>query len=399
MQGKAIQRCFYGFLARMLSLFVPVKKRLWVFGADYGNMYREGSKYLLEFMLKNHREYDCVFVTRSQNVISELNSKGIPCVDNYSLKGVWLVTRSECVFTTQAAADVLFAFKRSGRKFYYLMHGMPMKVALCVLSKSEKSSRGQRNILARAKALLTSLLTCDRSLTDSVFVSATSDFFAYWMRPEFDNKTPVKVLGMPRNDALFQPWRMEQEKWLADVEDKFVVTYMPTHRQYGMGQLSPTPFADRPDVQTWMQENNVVLIVKNHPNMLRQFPNGDYHPYESSTIKDITAESIDPMTAIYHSDVLITDYSSVWMDYLLLRRPIVFYIYDNFAQDDVGLYYDPLKENVGHPCYSEEELFRLIKRIKEDYEAMRPAAEVVHKFHEYVDGNSCERYFNEITAS
>jgi len=399
MQDKVIQRCIYGSLARLLSLVVPVKKQLWVFGADYGNTYREGSKYLLEFMLKNHREYDCVFVTRSKNVISELRSKDIPCVDNYSLKGVWLVVRSECVFTTQAAADILFAFKRKCRKFYYLMHGMPMKVALCVLSKSDKSSGAHRGFWAMVKAWVTALLTCDRHLTDSVFVSATSDFFAYWMRPEFDNKTPVKVLGMPRNDALFQPWRMDKEKWVADVKSKFVITYMPTHRRYGKGQLSPTPFERRPDVQAWMQQNNVVLIVKNHPNMLRRFPSGGYHPYESSTIRDITTADIDPMTAIYHSDVLITDYSSVWMDYLLLRRPIVFYIYDNFAKDDVGLYYDPIQENVGHPCYSEDELFRLIKHIKANYEAMRPAGAVVHKFHKYVDGNSCERYFNEITDS
>jgi CDP-glycerol glycerophosphotransferase (TagB/SpsB family) len=87
------------------------------------------------------------------------------------------------------------------------------------------------------------------------------------------------------------------------------------------------------------------------------------------------------------------------MDYLLLRRPIVFYIYDNFVKDDVGLYYDPVKENVGHPCYSEDELFRLIKRIKENYEAMRPSDAAIHKFHKYVDGNSCERYFNEIASS
>ena len=60
------------------------------------------------------------------------------------------------------------------------------------------------------------------------------------------------------------------------------------------------------------------------------------------------------------------------------------------------MYYDVKRENVGHFCFSEDELFEMIKRIKVDYDDMRPTDAVVCKFHKYVDGNSCERYFNEI---
>jgi CDP-glycerol glycerophosphotransferase (TagB/SpsB family) len=103
------------------------------------------------------------------------------------------------------------------------------------------------------------------------------------------------------------------------------------------------------------------------------------------------------MTVLYHSDVLITDYSSVWMDYLLLKRPIVFYSYDDFVHDDAGVYYDVKDEHVGHFCYTEDELFALLKSIKKNYHAMCPVDDVVSKFHKYVDGNSCERYFNYIS--
>ena len=48
----------YGVLARLLWVFVPVRKKLWIFGSDLGNMYREGSKYLIEYMVKTHPEYD-----------------------------------------------------------------------------------------------------------------------------------------------------------------------------------------------------------------------------------------------------------------------------------------------------------------------------------------------------
>ena len=54
----------YGWAVRLLNYFVPVKEKEWVFGADYGNMYREGSKYMLEYMLKEHPDYKCTFITQ-----------------------------------------------------------------------------------------------------------------------------------------------------------------------------------------------------------------------------------------------------------------------------------------------------------------------------------------------
>lgn len=387
----------YGVLARLISFCTPIRKRCWVFGADNGISYREGSKYLFEYMLKNHPEYESVFVTQSPEVYEHLKGRGLPCEMNLSLRGVIVVARAECVFTTQIAADVLFAYKKRGRRFFYLVHGQPLKIAQLALAKTrvatQKSVTSLLSVLWGIRAVMRSYFVCDHDNGYSEFVSATSGFLKHWMEKDFDGKTLVKVLGMPRNDALFQPERMKAEKWIDGTEGKFVITYMPTHRKYGRGEFSPTPFAKRPDVQKWMDDNGVVLIVKNHPTMLVY---KDYTPLETNSIRDITDKAIDPMTAVYKSDVVITDYSSVWMDYLLLRRPILFYIYDNFVKDDVGVHYDVKKENIGRFCYSEDELFDAIKAARTNYDAMRPSEEVVRKFHSYVDGNSCDRYFREI---
>ena len=66
----------YGILARIINLFVKTKPKHWIFGSDYGNMYREGSKYLIEYMLKNHPDYHCTFITLNKNVKKDLD-KGI----------------------------------------------------------------------------------------------------------------------------------------------------------------------------------------------------------------------------------------------------------------------------------------------------------------------------------
>ena len=212
------------------------------------------------------------------------------------------------------------------------------------------------------------------------------------MKEDFGGKVDVKVLGMPRNDVLFQPEVIEKEKWVAGVEGKLVITYMPTHRKYGYGDVTPTPFIDNKERQQWMRDNNVVLLMKQHPNMIPKIKNVQ----ESDVIKDITTMQLDPQVCIYHSDVLVTDYSSVWMDYLLLQRPTIFYYYDDFETEDAGVHYDIRQDPPGHFCYSEDELFEIIKKIKADYKAMCPSDRIVHKFNKNADGNSCERYFNEI---
>lgn len=399
-----VKKLLLGMLARSLNAIVPVKRGLWIFGSDYGNMYREGSKYLIEYMLEHHSEYDCRFVTQSRKVYKELASRNIPCVMNLSLRGVWVAARAECVFTTQDGADIVYAFKKHKRRYFYLVHGQSYKIAILALSKTnyrQKAIFTDVNPIVgffrKIRAWLSFYFVCDYGCLDSEFVSATSEFLSKWQKNDFGEKMPSIILGMPRNDALFQPRRMRDERWIADADDKLVVSYMPTHRLYGRGAVSPTPFRNRPDIQEWMKKNDVLLVVKNHPNMLRF--NKDMCLYESSCIKDITAAGIDPMTVLYHSDALITDYSSVWMDYLLLKRPLIFYIYDDFEHDDVGVYYDIKEERVGHFCYSEDELFGLIKKVKSNYDSMRPNEDVVRKFHKYVDGNSCARYYNEITQT
>lgn len=385
---------FYGIIARCLNVFIPVKKKCWAFGADYGNSYREGSKYMLEYMLKHHPEYDCFFVTRSKEVYDELRKRDIPCVMNFSMCGIKKLAKAECVFTTQTLADTHFTYKKHGRRFFYLVHGQPLKIAQNALVGTEfwKKIHCPTGLSEIYKERLCHFLNDGYVMDDVEFVAATSDFLKPFMEKDFGNKPPVKVMGMPRNDALFQHERMEKEKWIEGIQDKFVITYMPTHRAYGKGQASPTPFKDSPEIQQWLRNNHVVLLIKNHPNMIKQCKSF----YSSDCIIDITTRGIDPQVAIFHSDVLITDFSSVWMDYLLLRRPILFYIYDDFEHNDAGCHYDIRKNPPGHFCYTEDELFKLIKKTKLNYDAMKPSDEIVGMYHKYIDGKACERYYNMI---
>jgi len=390
-----IRKAFYGLLARFLNKFISVKPKHWVFGADFGNSYREGSKYLVEYMLDKHPDYTCTFVTKNKSVLSELRLRGIPCKHIYSLSAIVTVGQAEAVFATHFMEDVLYAYPKRERQYFHLVHGQPYKLAFLSLPKAYDNIVFERSNspIKKLRQRFRNWMYYDWELTNSSFVSATSDFLATYMDKDFAHLTPVKVLGMPRNDALFQHERMNSEKWIDGIEGKTVFVYMPTHRAYGRGKASPTPFVNRPEVQKWMRENQVVLLMKNHPNMISQIK----EEINTDVIIDITRKGIDPQVCIYHSDALITDYSSVWMDYLLLRRPIIFYTYDSWEKNDAGVHYDIHEVSPGHFCKTEDELFDLMKKVVMNSASMIPSEAALKRYHKYVDGNSCDRYYDEIT--
>lgn len=382
-----------GLFTKPLSYVVPIKAKTWIFGADYGNMYREGSKYLLEFMLKYHPDYQCTFITRNPAVKEDLDKKGIPCEMNFSLRGILKVLQSEVVITSQVPSDIIFVYRNPKRFFYYLGHGQPYKAGLLAQSKSYhnrvfKKQKGFK--LAWEKVAC--FLNGGYGFTETCIYSSTSDWLMPYNKIVIGYKTDHRVLGMPRNDGLFDDERMKSERWLNNVSGKFIITYMPTHREYGRGKVSPIPFIDNKEVQQWMRENNVVFVVKQHPNMETKI----HDTLDTDVIIDVSKKKFDPQVVLFHTDVLISDFSSVWIDFLLLRRPLLFYFYDDFAKEDEGVLYDIREDPPGAFCYTEEDLFELIKHAKNNYEAMRPTDRIVHKFHKYVDNNSCERFFNAI---
>lgn len=387
---------FYGIIARIISLILPLKKNSWVFGSCYGKMYGEGSRYLLEYMRKEHPNYDCTFITRSKSVKDSLASKGIPCEMNFSLRGMIIIARAEVVFNTQSTTDVLFVYKKKGRKFIFLSHGQPYKAAFLATPKYYQQNRfPEKKGLAGLIVRLSRYLGRGYRSWESFFYTSTSDYLVPYNKMYYGENAPVLVLGMPRNDILFDDVAMSQESWLPNLKDKLVITYMPTHRDYGKGDTSPIPFVNNEKAKQWMKENNVVLLVKQHPNMASKITNSIY----DESIIDITKMGFDSQVCLYHSDAIITDYSSVWIDYLLLKRPIVFYYYDDYITEDVGVLYDIKEDPPGPLCYSEKELFETLKRIKYEYKLISPSDRVVRKYHKYVDNLSCKRVYEAVIDS
>jgi len=148
-------------------------------------------------------------------------------------------------------------------------------------------------------------------------------------------------------------------------------------------------------IQSFLSKNEILLIIKPHPNQLdldifkRGYKNILIIKDENLNEKDIFLYQI-----FQEVDALLTDYSSVYFDFLLTMKPIGFTI-DDFEsyEDKRGFVVDnPLELMPGHKITNLDELKRFILDIKEGkddyYEERKKVNDLANK---YKDGNSTKR--------
>jgi CDP-glycerol glycerophosphotransferase (TagB/SpsB family) len=160
----------------------------------------------------------------------------------------------------------------------------------------------------------------------------------------------VKILGYPRTDFLI-------EKIFKQKKIKYKkILYAPTYREKNYS-LIPFDKSFLKGLNKKLKKNNLTLLIKRHPKDSRIFLDKKY-----SNIKDITDKTSDIQEVLLRVDKLITDYSSVVTDFILTKKPVIFYIYDKekYLSECSNFYYDFFKIAPGPLVKKKENLYRYI---------------------------------------
>lgn len=212
-------------------------------------------------------------------------------------------------------------------------------------------------------------------------------------------------VGMPRNDLLFVTDGKENLRKVFPMSaGKKIVLYMPTFREISgekngddKGYLFYWGNFSVERLQEFCRKNNIFFVFKLHPSDESKVKEWCV---ESDCMGVLTDESLGEQ-AMYEflnaADVLVTDYSSVYFDYLVLDRPIVFTNQDeeSYARNR-GFILEPLDfwrpgAVVGELSVFEEAVKRAIEG-DDGYDKAR--AKLMPFVHKYVDGNSTQRLFD-----
>ncbi len=198
------------------------------------------------------------------------------------------------------------------------------------------------------------------------------------------NKEICLPLGLPRTDSLIKSAAGMRENIFnkyPDLKGKKVYLYCPTFREDDGKRVEYNPEINLKKLSDTMSEDEV-FIIRRHPLMDYRFENGEY-----PNIVDLSNDSTLELTAA--SDVIITDYSSVIYDAVLLGVPAVFYCPD-YKKYERGFYLDFPDGLPGEMVTNASELLDCIRKTAEN-----PPAEKIAKFRDEqlaaCDGNATER--------
>ncbi len=316
-------------------------------------------------------------------------------IQNY-LKRILKVKGAAVVISTHGIPCLL---KRKKQIVIELWHGIPFK-AMGLLDKSLDLRSKKLAIKSWNKVDF----IVSSSLTYSTLINAC--FGTY--------KNPYIITGFPRNDYLFNNGRL-QELFLKNdkkLRGKRVILFVPTFRKgyinrvegierdknvFGFEEFDMKAFDD------FLGENRALLIVKLHPNE-EKFYKKVYETMNLSNFYFLTSEilessKIDLYEILPDVDLLITDYSSIYFDFLLLNKPIIF-VKPDFEQYSKirGVLLSPYDFWAPGPkVTSQDDLEKSISEIfsgKDNYAERRK--ELKDVFFEHQDGNSSERILQVI---
>jgi len=346
------------------SLFVRPRKERWIFGAQRGHAFSDNAKHLFLYV---HEKSDvtAAWITRNQSIVEDLKSKGYRAYYFYSLAGLYYCMSSSVAVVTHMGNNMrgdlpFFALNRKA-SIVQLWHGIPLKKIGFddKLFSQKKHLPFVQFIKEKAYGLFP---YASRIQSPSAVLSLSIESKKLFSSAFRVSEKNIFVTGYPRNDLIYQnmmPTCLSTSK---------KVIFMPTFR--GCEGASLDPLSDFKFQTTIFDEilekNDLDLYIKLHP---FNFPSSDLikQIVDANHIHFLVCEDIHEI--INQFDVLITDYSSIFFDYLLMDRPIIFTPFDHetYLSKDRELYYDYDKVTPGPKAYDWVQVIELLVDIDKIY--------------------------------
>ncbi len=350
-----ISRLIINLFFYMLANAIPKSKNLWIFSAWFGQKYSDNPKAFFEFVNKQYSDKTkAVWISKNPDIVRKLNQKGYCAYNERSFKGVWHQLRASKAIICQSLHDDFFSpCIGKNTQVVQLWHGIPLKKIMFDVFGGRQSTK---NIFGR---FVDWLSPYNRHRNDIVIATSelTQKILAKAFRIPISN---VLTCGFPRNDIFFKKTEKTENQ-------QFQCIYMPTFRggiasecdlfeKYGF---------DINRMEAELTKHNIQLTLRMHP--------VNKPPYQIvKEIKNSTAIKLDAGNDIYQSinqyDCLITDYSSIYFDFLLSNKPIVFAPFDLevYKTRERALYFEFEEVTLKPYCYSWNDVLARLIALKND---------------------------------
>ena len=359
----------------------------WVFSSVDNCYYNYNSKYLFEYVKEHLPQITPLFVINEENLRRELSEQYGEeyFIETESKEGIRRVLEAGVWFTS-AGLPVYGTGLGKNRLIVNLWHGVPLKKIALMDPNLKKTARIYFKKIFSEN--YTWILTTARELVPVM----TKSFQV--------SEDRLRVWGQPRNDCIFAPPDRKQilEGIYSDLpEYKKVVLYAPTFRDYGNTRLFPFEDFDKKVFEDFLEQEKILLLLRLH---IKEAAAAD--AYVSSRIRRFGSEEAGDVTGMLGMfDLLITDYSSIYIDYLLTDKPLMFLPYDRERYlDGRGMNFDYDEVTPGPKPETMKEFMMEIKEFMNGEDSWKKERDRVNlKFNEVKEpcsSNICNQVLLEI---
>lgn len=370
--SKFFNKIYYyvgSFIINIIRLFIKSQDNLILFVSFGGKHYNDSPKAIYEAMIKDKRYSNYSFVW----AFIEPNKFEVPGRStkiNINSLQYFLVSLRARVWISNVPVERRLNYKGKNTYYFGTWHGTPIK----------KLGNDVSEVYGRSKYDV---------------LCAQGDFdVKIWQEAFNIKKENIISSGLPRNDVLKTANEETQLKFKRKLNlptNKKVILYCPTFRDWQSNHMKI-----KVDFNKWEKTlgDKYIVLFRAH-SMIAEKTGIDNH---SGFVIDVSTynELNDLMIA---SDILVSDYSSIFFDYAILNKPMFCYTYDYEEYEKKrGLYFD-IRQELPGGSIPENELLTLILNMRKE-EMLQKVRDFRRRYVNW-SGNatsqSLDRIYDEVT--
>ena len=380
-------------LLLVLDFIIPKRKDYWIFPVYFVGAGNLSDNMLAVFeSVKTNSNIKKIILTKEKNIIIE-NAVNVEILKMSSFKAVWFLMRAKIIFVqhsvwldlSKARYQMIFPWRRF---LINLWHGIVVK---------DMSHPSSGIINFRGKLEMPNYYVVSSSDSDEVIMKKT--FF----------KTGINnfwITGLPRNDFLVMPekelpklYKDELQTLRNRLNGKKLIIYTPTYRELNLGGVY-YPFSSRElnDLKNYLHENNAVLGLRYHsylqPDFIKELIDDEY-------IIDLSSEIIsDVRMLIREAFIIITDYSSIYIDAMYLQKKLISFAYDieHYQSIQRGFFYEFNEVFPGEICHTFDEMMQALVKYEKPLTTIEKGKydKITQLFFKYLDSKNTKRLVDKV---
>jgi len=380
-----------------LLQLIPRKKQNWIFGSGVGINFSDNAKYFFLFC-SSKKEINSYWITKNKSLAESLRNNGLNSYYKYSIMGIWLCISSK-VYIYDSRTSCINHFTSAGAYKVNLWHGSPLKnIDRDITLKNNAFYIG--NHTWSLKRYLVRMIMPEWFVVPDLMIAPSEKIKEYFYSA-FGSKK-IEITGYPRNDIISKPISTNkhsvfEQNIINSISTEKTILYAPTFRD--------TNRFDRETPIDWLQLN--YLLKKNDTTFLVKLHRHDYSmamKEQLSNIKVLDTE-MDMYPIFSKVDLLITDYSSIFFDFLITDKPILFYPYDkdDYLTRDRAMYDEYDTVTPGHKVYDFKSFYEKLELFFKQPNALKESIldyDLIKKmYNKYSDGDNSKRTYKFIKSN